>query len=207
MLLADDKGAELIVAVGTHATLVEFLDKGRAGMASTFLTRLRVGGKLVDAKGVSRLYRSRISDLVAGAAGARDGRDAGRRALRCRPPARPTRAAERQVARLHVLDHGTDVVIWRHGCAGGSSDRLPLPPRLHHLRLPRPGRRHRRLDTALNGVDRRRPASASTARGRQARPGKTTINDSSAARRRPVFASRSPRRRSPAELAVAVMTL
>ena len=63
MLLADDKGASLIVAVGTHATLVEFLDKGRAGMASTFLTRLRVGGKLVDAKGVSMLYRSRISDL------------------------------------------------------------------------------------------------------------------------------------------------
>jgi uncharacterized membrane-anchored protein len=61
MLLADGKGAKLIVAVGTHATLVEFLDKGRAGMASTFLTRLRVGGKLVDAKGVSRLYRSRIS--------------------------------------------------------------------------------------------------------------------------------------------------
>ncbi|MCA5893429.1 hypothetical protein LEP48_08700 [Isoptericola sp. NEAU-Y5] len=63
MLLADDKGAELIVAVGTHATLVEFLDKGRAGMASTFLTRLRIGGKLVDAKGVSRLYRTRISNL------------------------------------------------------------------------------------------------------------------------------------------------
>ncbi|GAB3162509.1 putative cytokinetic ring protein SteA [Myceligenerans halotolerans] len=62
MLLADDKGAELIVAVGTHATLVEFLDKGRAGMASTFLTRLRVGGKLIDAKGVSRLYRTRISN-------------------------------------------------------------------------------------------------------------------------------------------------
>jgi uncharacterized membrane-anchored protein len=61
LLLADSKGASLIVAVGTHATLVEFLDKGRAGMASTFLTRLRVGGKLVDAKGVSRLYRSRIS--------------------------------------------------------------------------------------------------------------------------------------------------
>ncbi len=60
MLLADDKGASLIVAVGTHATLVEFLDKGRSGMASTFLTRLRVGGKLVDAKGVSRLYRSRV---------------------------------------------------------------------------------------------------------------------------------------------------
>ncbi|MCL2468312.1 MAG: putative cytokinetic ring protein SteA [Micrococcales bacterium] len=66
MLLSDDKGAELIVAVGTHATLVEFLDKGRAGMASTFLTRLRVGGKLVDAKGVSRLYRHRISNFQVG---------------------------------------------------------------------------------------------------------------------------------------------
>ena len=75
MLLADDKGAALIVAVGTHATLVEFLDKGRSGMASTFLTRLRVGGKLVDAKGVSRLYRSRISNLSLA-------RDAGRRARR-----------------------------------------------------------------------------------------------------------------------------
>jgi uncharacterized membrane-anchored protein len=60
MLLADEHGADLIVAVGTHATLVEFLDKGRAGMASTFLTRLRIGGKLIDAKGVSRLYRQRI---------------------------------------------------------------------------------------------------------------------------------------------------
>ncbi|MGI5289407.1 putative cytokinetic ring protein SteA [Nonomuraea polychroma] len=61
MLLADDKGAELIVAVGTHGTLEEFLDKGRSGMASTFLTRLIIGSKLIDAKGVSRLYRSRIS--------------------------------------------------------------------------------------------------------------------------------------------------
>jgi uncharacterized membrane-anchored protein len=61
MLLADEKGASLIVAVGTHATLIEFLDKGRGGMASTFLTRLKVGGKLVDAKGVSRLYRQSIS--------------------------------------------------------------------------------------------------------------------------------------------------
>jgi uncharacterized membrane-anchored protein len=61
MLLADEKGATMIVAVGTHATLVEFLDKGRGGMASTFLTRLKVGGKLVDAKGVSRLYRHSMS--------------------------------------------------------------------------------------------------------------------------------------------------
>ncbi|MDR1799099.1 MAG: thiamine pyrophosphokinase [Bifidobacteriaceae bacterium] len=62
MLIADDKGADLIVAVGTHVTLVEFLDKGREGMASTFLTRLRIGGKLVDAKGVSQLYQHGVSN-------------------------------------------------------------------------------------------------------------------------------------------------
>src|SRR5699024_8861430 len=61
MLMADEEGASVIVAVGTHGSLEEFLDRGRAGMSSTFLTRLRVGSKLVDAKGVSRLYRQRIS--------------------------------------------------------------------------------------------------------------------------------------------------
>ena len=60
MLLAYEAGATLIVAVGTHATMVEFLDKGRRGMASTFLTRLRLGPVLVDAKGVSRLYEGRL---------------------------------------------------------------------------------------------------------------------------------------------------
>ncbi|MDQ3957354.1 MAG: putative cytokinetic ring protein SteA [Actinomycetota bacterium] len=66
MLLAFEHGAELIVAVGTHANLIEFLDKGRKGMASTFLVRLRVGPILIDAKGVSRLYRGRVKrrDLV-----------------------------------------------------------------------------------------------------------------------------------------------
>ena len=66
MLLAYERGAELIVAVGTHGSMVEFLDKGREGMASTFLTRLKVGQLLVDAKGVSKLYESRIRkrDLV-----------------------------------------------------------------------------------------------------------------------------------------------
>ena len=51
MLLAHEKGASLIVAVGAHFNLTEFLDKNRAGMSSTFLTRLRVGETLVDAKG------------------------------------------------------------------------------------------------------------------------------------------------------------
>ncbi len=57
MLLAYENGADLIVAVGTHSHLIDFLDKGRAGMASTFLTRLKIGPKLVDAKGVSKLHR------------------------------------------------------------------------------------------------------------------------------------------------------
>jgi uncharacterized membrane-anchored protein len=60
MLLAYEKGAELLVAVGTHASMVDFLDKGRAGMASTFLVRMKVGTRLVDAKGVSQLYRGNI---------------------------------------------------------------------------------------------------------------------------------------------------
>jgi uncharacterized membrane-anchored protein len=59
-LLAHGKGADLIVAVGTHGNLREFLDKGRMGMASTFLVRLRVGEILMDAKGVSRLYSGRV---------------------------------------------------------------------------------------------------------------------------------------------------
>jgi uncharacterized membrane-anchored protein len=63
LLLAHEKGAELIVAVGARASMVEFMDKGRKGMASTFLVRLRVGPKLVDAKGVSELHRSGPSRL------------------------------------------------------------------------------------------------------------------------------------------------
>ncbi len=71
-LLAHEKGAELIVAVGSHGNLREFLDKGRMGMASTFLVRLRVGEILMDAKGVSRVYAPRVrtgdSVLLVGAA-------------------------------------------------------------------------------------------------------------------------------------------
>jgi uncharacterized membrane-anchored protein len=61
VLIADEAGAGLIVTVGMRFGLVEFLDKGRSGMASAVLTRIRVGDKIVDAKGVSRLYQSRIS--------------------------------------------------------------------------------------------------------------------------------------------------
>ena len=61
VLMADEAGATLIVTVGMRFGLVEFMDKGRSGMASAVLTRIRVGDKIVDAKGVSRLYQSRIS--------------------------------------------------------------------------------------------------------------------------------------------------
>jgi uncharacterized membrane-anchored protein len=61
LLVADACGASLIAVVGTHWTLEEFLDKGRPGMASTFLTHLRVGSKLVNAQGVHQLYQARIS--------------------------------------------------------------------------------------------------------------------------------------------------
>lgn len=57
LLLAYEHGADLIVAVGTHSNLEDFLDKGRAGMASTFLVRLKVGPRLVDARGVFKLYQ------------------------------------------------------------------------------------------------------------------------------------------------------
>jgi uncharacterized membrane-anchored protein len=61
MLLADEHGAEVVVAVGTSKDLTEFLDRGRAGMASSFITRLRLGSRLVDANSVSAIYRNRIS--------------------------------------------------------------------------------------------------------------------------------------------------
>lgn len=66
MLLAYDHGADLIVAVGSHSNVIDFLDKGRRGMASTFLVRLKVGSILVDAKGVSKLYRSKfkVKDMI-----------------------------------------------------------------------------------------------------------------------------------------------
>jgi uncharacterized membrane-anchored protein len=60
LLLADTAGASLMITVGMHATLDEFLDRQRSGLASTFLTRLRVGPKLVDAKGVPQLYAGRV---------------------------------------------------------------------------------------------------------------------------------------------------
>ncbi len=59
LLVAYERGAELIVAVGTHSNIIDFLEKGRSGMASTFLVRLKIGSILIDAKGLSRIYKGR----------------------------------------------------------------------------------------------------------------------------------------------------
>ena len=183
MLLADDKGAELIVAVGTHATLVEFLDKGRSGMASTFLTRLRVGGKLVDAKGVSRLYRHRISNLqlalLVARRAARPRRRAGvdRRGAdassACSAPASTTsRRGSSGLVRMTSRPHpapgpgpspGTYSTETSHG------DRLPLPHRLADLGVPGPRRRHRARRRPAQGDDRRHPHRPGRAAARRRR--------------------------------------
>lgn len=60
LLLAYEKNADLIVALGTHSSMIDFLEKGRPGMASTFLVRLKVGEKLVDARGVNKLYGTKF---------------------------------------------------------------------------------------------------------------------------------------------------
>lgn len=60
MLLGYEYGARLIVAVGAHSNLIDFLEKGRKGMGSTFLVRLKVGSVLVDAKGVAELHNTSI---------------------------------------------------------------------------------------------------------------------------------------------------
>ncbi|MFH1538532.1 MAG: putative cytokinetic ring protein SteA [bacterium] len=64
LLLAHEFGADIIVLVGSHFSMDEFLSKGRGGMASTFLTRLRVGSILVDAKGVSKLYSGKVHPIL-----------------------------------------------------------------------------------------------------------------------------------------------
>ncbi len=134
VLLADELGARLIVAVGMRFNLVEFLDKGRPGMASAILTRMRVGDKIVEPKGVSRLYQSRISDCVARPARGRRGRDdSGRHSRHCPSGQIIYRFAGLAAERLLALADGNL-----------SIDRLPLSPRIHRCRLPRPGHRHGR---------------------------------------------------------------
>jgi uncharacterized membrane-anchored protein len=60
LLLAHAQGASVIVGVGVHATITDFLDRQRSGLASTYLTRLTVGDLLVDASAVPTLYSGRV---------------------------------------------------------------------------------------------------------------------------------------------------
>ena len=115
MLLAYEAGAKLIVAVGTHDTMVEFLDKGRAGMSSTFLTRLRIGPMLVDAKGVARLYEPTVRrrDLAVPRARGAAGDARHRAGVRARPgdPRRHLAHAPRPL----VQHHGPVLTVSRRG--------------------------------------------------------------------------------------------
>ncbi|WP_186445556.1 putative cytokinetic ring protein SteA [Paenibacillus cremeus] len=56
LLLAYDHQCEEIVTVGLHSHMHDFLEKGRNGMGSTWLVRMKVGNRLMDAKGISRLF-------------------------------------------------------------------------------------------------------------------------------------------------------
>jgi len=60
LMLASLGGASLIVGAGVHASLEDFLDRQRGGLSSTFLTRLKVGPELVDARSVPHLYAGRV---------------------------------------------------------------------------------------------------------------------------------------------------
>ena len=101
MLMAYEKGAALIVSVGAHFNLIEFLDRKRGGMSSTFLTRLRIGEKLVDAKGVSRLYTPEL-----------DLRPAGPLSRRLRDPADDRRRSPRRPSNNVVQLIWLKIRIW-----------------------------------------------------------------------------------------------
>ena len=157
MLLAAEKGARLIVAVGSQFNLVEFLDRNREGMSSTFLTRLRIGEILVDAKGVSRLYRPRPGpDSAAGRDrrgpdrdGRRRGDDAGVAGRRRTAVAEAAAAARRRLT-------------WRLSCKSPEDVRLPLPRAVPRGRAAGAGGGHadrggdRRLEPRLLGEERHR---------------------------------------------------
>ena len=63
LLLADRYDASLVVGVGLHTRLEDFLDRQRVGQASSFATRLKVGSRLVDASAVRALYTARASSM------------------------------------------------------------------------------------------------------------------------------------------------
>jgi len=60
LLLADGSGAAPIIGVGLRGTVEEFLDGTRDGLGSGYVTRLRVGPRLVDATAVPMLYSGQL---------------------------------------------------------------------------------------------------------------------------------------------------
>ena len=158
LLLAHERGAELIVAVGTHFNLVEFLERNREGMASTFVTRLKVGESLVDAKGVSRLVSPRIGvwPLVTFvAAGRRRDRRRRSRLARTAERDRVARPVDRKRARPVIRMRPSEALRALHSFRV----RPPLPRRLADGRLRRARDRDPRRRRALGeGLRQRRRA-------------------------------------------------
>ena len=112
LLLADTHGADLVVTVGFQATLHEFLDRGRSGSnPSTFLTRLKLGSKVVDGKAVATLHRSRVSVGAVVLLVARRARRGGRRPRGLRRRRRLRRLDGQHLAHRHELDRGRLLVI------------------------------------------------------------------------------------------------
>lgn len=60
MLMAYDMGAEQIVLLGGHKCMYDFMEKGRKGMGSTLLTRIKIGEKLIDFKGISKIFNMNL---------------------------------------------------------------------------------------------------------------------------------------------------
>ncbi len=170
MLLAHEKGASLIVAVGAHFNLTEFLDKNRAGMSSTFLTRLRVGETLVDAKGVSSLYNPGIAGsqvaLFAGR-GADPHRDRDPVAARAEQPRRAPLAEDQGAPRPLGRAHGLLVALPRRLARSGLHRAGDRHPDRRRLRLRRARRRGARSRGEPGGRPRRRQRQDRGARGRR----------------------------------------
>ena len=145
-MLASLGRASLIVGAGVHASLDDFLDRQRSGLASTFLTRLRVGPQLVDARACRSCTPAgvRVWHLLARAA-----RRAARRGRRHRRHARGPGVVRRPAARPCPTCSQTS-----KDC---SRDLVPLPRRLPRRRAARARRRRRaRRRPAVRGRPRRR---------------------------------------------------
>ena len=163
------RARELIVSVGAHFNLTEFLDKNRAGMSSTFLTRLRIGETLVDAKGVSRLYNPGVAGLASGGVRRRRLPAADRDRRRSRSPALET-SFDLIWLKIKVLAgalmgysaryHAASLAAVFLALAIGHPDRRRLRLR---RRLGRPPRTSRRASRATST---RREAQDRRARGR-----------------------------------------